>query len=55
MAYKISVIETSGNQDDIETAIQTELNGLTIAAGSSPSITVTGFIRKMVYILYRDS
>jgi len=56
MAYKVKVVEVAGNAADLESTIQAAIDGLTIAAGSEPSIAVTGQgARKKAFILYRDS
>lgn len=55
MATKIKVVEASGNAADVESTIQTTLNGLTIASGSEPSIAVTPGPRPKVFIIYRDA
>lgn len=55
MAYKVSVTEVEGGIEDLQTAIQATLSGLTIAAGSEPSISVVGGgTRRKIFIMYRD-
>lgn len=56
MAVKIKALEVAGNDADVQSAIQTAINGLTIAAASEPSISVAGTgPRFLVFILYRDA
>lgn len=56
MAVLSKVIEVSGNPDEVQTAITAALGAITVLAGTTPTVALSGSPQRMlVVIVYRDA